>query len=1036
MSFLTDHVLSLLVLLPVVGAVAIALCRREAEALQKWIGLAVSTAVFVLSLHLVDRFELGPGMQFVERHAWLPAYGISYHLGVDGLSLWLIILTTLLTPLCLLGSWSSIHERVREFGVFMLLLEAGMIGVFVSLDLFLFYIFWEAMLIPMYFLIGIWGHDRRIYAAVKFFLYTMAGSVLMLVAFLVLYRVSGRTSFDIEALAAKPIDPLLQTWLFLACALAFAIKVPMWPFHTWLPDAHVEAPTAGSVILAAVLLKMGGYGFLRIAIPLFPDAAFRFAPLIGWLAVIGIVYGALVSLVQPDLKKLVAYSSVSHLGFVMLGIAAFTTTSVVGAVYQMLNHGISTGALFFMVGMLYDRRHTRAISEFGGLKTVMPWFSALFLLICLSSIAVPGLNGFVGEFLILIGSWPFDRTMVVVATLGVILSAGIHPLDGEARPLRRGHEREEPRPSRPLAPRARRDRPPLRPRHLHGRGEPHVHAQDRALRGQPDPRGSAPPSLGRAGRDRDPAPAPSAPGAAPMTSILDLRPAIPAAIVAFTGLVTLLAQAFTPKGKEAPSAALSLAGLLGALVSVVLLAGGPGRGAVMADMLAADDFSLFFHALILGIGILAVLLSGTHLREIGAERGEYYALLLFSMVGMLGLVSAKDLIAVFIALEIMSVSLYAMAGMRRDREESQEAALKYFITGAFSSSFLLYGIALLYGATGSTLLDKIGPVVATLGPGQGRLVIIGVGLLLVGFGFKVALVPFHMWTPDVYEGAPTTVTAFMSAGVKAAAFGALLRVFGETLTPLAASWQPPGGGARPGHDGGGQPGGSGADQRQEDARLLLRGPRRLHPRRPRGRAPDRDPGGALLPSGLCRREPGGLRRPRVDGQGGEGAPVPRRPRRPGRATSRAGGRPHRVPHLADRGAGLRGLRGQVLPVRRRGRGGIHPRRRSGRRHERGLRLLLPARGGRHVHARARGWRLLARAQPRGVPSPGGIGGGGAGPRHLSRSRSRDGPPGRAVAPLEPRAFGRELPTGAQEGSEGPSFSPMLRFFESLSPPGR
>jgi len=415
---------SLLIALPVVGAVLVAVTPRHSEDLQKRIGLLVSTIVFLLSLLLLRGFEPIPEMQFVERHAWLPAYGISYHLGVDGLSLWLIILTTFLTPLCLLGSWSSIHERVREFGVFMLLLEAGMIGVFVSLDLFLFYIFWEAMLIPMYFLIGIWGHDRRIYAAVKFFLYTMAGSVLMLVAFLVLYRVSGRTSFDIVALAAKPIDPVLQTWLFLACALAFAIKVPMWPFHTWLPDAHVEAPTAGSVILAAVLLKMGGYGFLRIAIPLFPDAAFRFAPLIGWLAVIGIVYGALVSLVQPDLKKLVAYSSVSHLGFVMLGIASFTTTSVVGSVYQMLNHGISTGALFFMVGMLYDRRHTRAISEFGGLKTVMPWFSALFLLICLSSIAVPGLNGFVGEFLILIGSWPFDRTMVVVATLGVILSAG------------------------------------------------------------------------------------------------------------------------------------------------------------------------------------------------------------------------------------------------------------------------------------------------------------------------------------------------------------------------------------------------------------------------------------------------------------------------------------------------------------------------------------------------------------------------------------------------------------------------------------
>jgi NADH-quinone oxidoreductase subunit M len=423
MSSVTEHLLSLLIFLPVAGAVAIALSRREAVALQKAIGFLVTALTFVLSLYLVGRFESIPQMQFVEQHAWIPAYGISYHVGVDGLSLWLVILTTLLTPLCLLGSWTSIHESVREFGVFMLLLEAGMIGVFVSLDLFLFYVFWEAMLIPMYFLIGIWGHDRRIYAAVKFFLYTMAGSMLMLVAFLVLYRVNGRATFDILTLAAHPVAPEIQTWLFLACALAFAIKVPMWPFHTWLPDAHVEAPTAGSVILAGVMLKMGGYGFLRLAIPLFPDAALRFAPWIGWLAVIGIVYGALVSLVQPDMKKLVAYSSVSHLGFVMLGIASFTTTSVVGAVYQMLNHGISTGALFFMVGMLYDRRHTRLIAQFGGIKTVMPWFSALFLLVCLSSIAVPGFNGFVGEFLILMGSWPFDKAMVAVATLGVILSA-------------------------------------------------------------------------------------------------------------------------------------------------------------------------------------------------------------------------------------------------------------------------------------------------------------------------------------------------------------------------------------------------------------------------------------------------------------------------------------------------------------------------------------------------------------------------------------------------------------------------------------
>ncbi|MCG6920574.1 MAG: NADH-quinone oxidoreductase subunit M [Acidobacteria bacterium] len=424
MSVLNQHLLSVLIFLPVVGAVAIALSRRESETLQKILGLVFSTAGFALSLLLVRGFQDVAGMQFVERGRWIPAWGISYAVGVDGLSLWLVILTTFLTPLALLGSWSSIDRRVKEFVVFMLLLEAGMIGVFVALDLFLFYVFWEAMLIPMYFLIGIWGHERRIYAAVKFFLFTFAGSVLMLVAFLVLYRTAGVGSFDLAVLVAAPVDPALQVWLFLACALAFAIKVPMFPFHTWLPDAHVEAPTAGSVILAGVLLKMGGYGFLRIAIPLFPEAAVRFAPLIGVLAVIGIIYGALVALVQPDLKKLVAYSSVAHLGFVMLGIAAFTTTGLVGSVYQMLNHGISTGALFFLVGMLYDRRHTRLISEFGGLKAIIPWYTAVFLMISLSSIAMPGFNGFVGEFLILVGSWPFSPTLVVLASLGVILAAG------------------------------------------------------------------------------------------------------------------------------------------------------------------------------------------------------------------------------------------------------------------------------------------------------------------------------------------------------------------------------------------------------------------------------------------------------------------------------------------------------------------------------------------------------------------------------------------------------------------------------------
>jgi NADH-quinone oxidoreductase subunit M len=429
---MTVPILTLLVAVPFVGAVAVLFTGKGNEALTRWTALGLSLVTFALSLVMWAKFDPGSAAyQFVERHAWLPEFGISYHLGVDGISLLLVVLTTFLTPISLLCSWESVHERVREFSFFMLALEAAMIGVFVSLDLFLFYVFWDAMLIPMYFLIGIWGYDRRIYAAIKFILYTMAGSVLMLIAiiWIAYYHrvVTGVPSFDLIDLYALDVPGGVQTWLFLAFALAFAIKVPLFPFHTWLPDAHVQAPTAGSVILAGVLLKMGTYGLLRFAFPLFPQAAVFFAPWIALLAIIGIVYGALVAMVQPDMKKLVAYSSVSHLGFVVLGLCALTLTGVQGAVYQMLAHGISTGGLFLIVGMLSDRRHTRLIAEYGGLKAVMPKLVAAFLLITLASVALPGMNGFVGEFLILLGSFDgvfaHHRLYTAIAATGVILSA-------------------------------------------------------------------------------------------------------------------------------------------------------------------------------------------------------------------------------------------------------------------------------------------------------------------------------------------------------------------------------------------------------------------------------------------------------------------------------------------------------------------------------------------------------------------------------------------------------------------------------------
>jgi NADH-quinone oxidoreductase subunit M len=425
--------LSLSWLVPLAGALLLLLIpnadgRRNGAI--RWLALLISILGFAVTLALWARFDpTSSEFQLVERMPWIPAFGIDYYVGIDGISLLLVVLTGFLTPIALLSSWEGIERKVKEFSILILALDAAMIGVFISLDLFLFYAFWDAMLIPMYFLIGIWGYDQRIYAAIKFMLYTMAGSVLMLVAILALaYMYSegpgqGNYTFDLVKLYTLQIAPATQRWLFLAFALAFAIKVPLFPFHTWLPDAHVQAPTAGSIILAGVLLKMGTYGLVRFAFPLFPAAATLFAPWIAVLAVVGIVYGALVAMVQPDMKKLVAYSSVSHLGFVVLGICAMNVQGMQGAVYQMLAHGVSTGGLFLLVGMLSDRRHTRLISEFGGLKHPMPRLTAAFLIITLASIGMPALNGFIGEFLTMLGAFLWEPRFVVAAGLGVIFSA-------------------------------------------------------------------------------------------------------------------------------------------------------------------------------------------------------------------------------------------------------------------------------------------------------------------------------------------------------------------------------------------------------------------------------------------------------------------------------------------------------------------------------------------------------------------------------------------------------------------------------------
>ena len=432
---MTDHLLSLMTFFPLVGMLIILFLPREADKLIKTVTLIVTIIVFFISLPLAfdDVFLNSSAMHYTEFVNWISVgqyFQMNYYVGIDGISLWLVMLTTFIMPIAILSTWNAIDKNTKGFMALALLLETGMLGAFISLDLFLFYVFWELMLVPMYFMIGIWGGKNRIYAAVKFFIFTAVGSLLMLVALIYVYYfavkagVPFENGFSIIQFYQMDIPGNLQTWLFAAFAFSFAIKVPMFPVHTWLPDAHTEAPTAGSVILAAILLKMGTYGYVRFAIPLFPEATMQFTPFLALLAVIGIIYGALVAMMQDDVKRLVAYSSVSHLGFVMLGIFALNLQGISGGILQMISHGVSTGALFLIVGFLYERRHTRLIADFGGLSKVMPVFATVFMIVTLSSVGLPGTNGFVGEFLVLLGAFEGGlRVFAVVATFGVILAA-------------------------------------------------------------------------------------------------------------------------------------------------------------------------------------------------------------------------------------------------------------------------------------------------------------------------------------------------------------------------------------------------------------------------------------------------------------------------------------------------------------------------------------------------------------------------------------------------------------------------------------
>ncbi|MBF8297582.1 MAG: nuoM [candidate division NC10 bacterium] len=439
MNVLQFPILSLIAYLPLLGVFLILALPKESKGGIRWSALAFTLASFAASLWLLAYFDAAtPEMQFVEAFSWIPTIGVTYLFGLDGISLWLVMLTTFLSVIAVICSWESITMRLKEYYIFLLLLETGMLGVFFSLDFFLFYVFWEVMLVPMYFLIGVWGSERRLYSAIKFFLYTLFGSVIMLLGILAVYYYhgaqTGAYTFDVLRLmkVSYPSTPLFtllgvpfsfQDLVWLSFFMSFAIKVPMFPFHTWLPDAHTDAPTAGSVILAGVLLKMGTYGFIRFNLPMFPEATKHFVPMMMTLSIIAIIYGAMVCMVQPDMKRLIAYSSVSHMGFITLGMFALNAQGIQGSIIQMVNHGLSTGALFLIVGLIYDRRHTRLISELGGLSKQMPVYATLFAIIMLSSMGLPGLNGFIGEFLILVGAFKVNYLWAAFAVSGIVLGA-------------------------------------------------------------------------------------------------------------------------------------------------------------------------------------------------------------------------------------------------------------------------------------------------------------------------------------------------------------------------------------------------------------------------------------------------------------------------------------------------------------------------------------------------------------------------------------------------------------------------------------
>ncbi len=784
-----------LILLPFLGGLAAWLVARWSHVAARWVALLALGADLALALGLWAHW--GGGMPVPEngswlmefRHAWMPSLGISFFFALDGLSLLMVLLTLFLGMISVAISWTEIQERVGFFHFNLLWTLAGIIGVFTALDLFLFYFFWELMLIPMFFLIVIWGHENRVYAAIKFFLFTQLSSLLMLLAIVTLYFVHGKATgdytFDYTRLLGTPVSGTVGLLLMLGFLIAFAVKLPVFPFHTWLPDAHTEAPTAGSVVLAGLLLKTGAYGMLRFVVPLFPEAAFRVAPLAMALGVIGILYGAVLAFSQKDFKRLVAYTSVSHMGFVMLGVFAWNELALQGVVMQMLSHGLATGALFILAGALQERIHTRDLSEMGGLWSVAPRMGGVALVFAWASLGLPGFGNFDAEFLTLLGAWKVNRLWTVLACGGLIASAVyalwivqtiFHGLNEKNRVF-----------------------PDLGRRDMAVMGalivatvwlgvypQPVIETARPALAGLTQEVANArilvSPSLST--------PSPSEYDSAFLLNLREeanrggltsqgFQALLPSCLLSLTAVLAMLLIAF--RRRHAPVVFLTVAGLMLALG--VLSVTGFRDPIFVASLFVFDSFASFYFGVIAVAAIAVTLFSYSYLDRTSERAEEFYVLLLLATTGAVLLPACTHFISFFLCLEVLSVALYGMLAYTRQRQRSIEAGLKYLILAATSTAFLLFGIALVYLRLGSLNFYALAGSFVENAPDD-LLLMAGVGMIFAGFGFKLGVAPFHLWTADVYEGAPAPATAFIATASKAAVFALLLRFFARFSSGL------------------------------------------------------------------------------------------------------------------------------------------------------------------------------------------------------------------------------------------------------------